>query len=71
MYQNKIREDRDQYVVNINKMKFEAYGDLVEQPFLKLNENSINNQDIFFSIWVFFHEHSRFTGQQGKGRVSI
>ena len=20
----------------------------------------------FFSIWVFFHEHSRFTGQQGK-----
>ena len=21
----------------------------------------------FFSIWVFFHKHSRFTGQQGKG----
>ena len=21
----------------------------------------------FFSIWVFFHEHSRFTRQQGKG----
>ena len=21
----------------------------------------------FFSIWVFFHEHSRFTEQQGKG----
>ena len=21
----------------------------------------------FFSIWVFFHIHSRFTGQQGKG----
>ena len=21
----------------------------------------------FFSVWVFFHEHSRFTGQQGKG----
>ena len=21
----------------------------------------------FFSIWIFFHEHSRFTGQQGKG----
>ena len=20
-----------------------------------------------FSIWVFFHEHSRFAGQQGKG----
>ena len=23
---------------------------------------------VFFSIWVFFHEHSRFTGQQGKGK---
>ena len=21
----------------------------------------------FFSIWVFFHEHSRITGLQGKG----
>ena len=21
----------------------------------------------FFSVWVFFHEHSRFIGQQGKG----
>ena len=21
---------------------------------------------IFFSIWVFFHEYSLFTGQQGK-----
>ena len=23
--------------------------------------------DYFFSIWIFFHKHSRFTGQQGKG----
>ena len=23
----------------------------------------------FFSIWVFFHEHSRFAGQQGKGEA--
>ena len=23
----------------------------------------------FFSIWVFFHAHSRFTGQQGKGEA--
>ena len=22
---------------------------------------------IFCSVWVFFHAHSRFTGQQGKG----
>ena len=27
--------------------------------------------DLFFvfSIWVLFHEHSRFAGQQGKGEV--
>ena len=25
------------------------------------------NKTFFFSIWVFFHEHSRFAGQQGKG----
>ena len=24
-------------------------------------------QNKIFSIWVFFHAHSRFTGQQGKG----
>ena len=23
----------------------------------------------FFSMWVFFHKHSRFTGQQGKGEA--
>ena len=23
----------------------------------------------FFSLWVFLHEHSRFTGQQGKGEA--
>ena len=22
----------------------------------------------FFSIWIFFHEHSRITGPQGKGK---
>ena len=24
---------------------------------------------VFFSVWVFFHEHSRFTGQQRKGKA--
>ena len=24
---------------------------------------------VFFSFWVFFHEHSRFTGLQGKGKA--
>ena len=27
----------------------------------------INVRYISFSIWVFFHEHSRITGLQGKG----
>ena len=24
---------------------------------------------VFFSVWVFFHDHSRITGLQGKGEV--
>ena len=29
--------------------------------------NGIANVKSFFSIWVFFHNHSRITGLQGKG----
>ena len=29
----------------------------------------ITYQIDFFSIWVFFHNHSRFTGQQGKAET--
>ena len=32
-------------VVNRKKIKFEPYGDLVDQYFSQFNENSINNQD--------------------------
>ena len=32
-------------------------------------EINIHIKYIFFSIWVFFHEHWRFTGQQGKGET--
>ena len=28
--------------------------------------NLFRSDHLFFSIWVFFHEHSRFTGQQGQ-----
>ena len=38
---------------------------------MKYNEKKINplsaNLTIYFSIWVFFHNHSRITGLQGKG----
>ena len=30
--------------VNINKMKFESYGELVDQAFSQFNENLISNQ---------------------------
>ena len=29
----------------------------------------VGKRSHFFSIWVFFHEHSQFTGQQGKGEA--
>ena len=33
------------------------------------NYFKVSNQ-IFLSSWIFFHEHSRFTGKQGKGEAS-
>ena len=34
---------------------------------LEAREKIDIEDNLFFFIWVFFHEHSRFTGQQGKG----
>ena len=45
LYQNKMQQQGVQYVVNRNKIKFEPYGDLVDQAFSQFNEISINNQD--------------------------
>ena len=45
LYQNKLQEQGVQDVVNRNKIKFEPYGDLVDQAFSQFNENSINNKD--------------------------
>ena len=45
MHQKKLEKEGVQDVVNINIMKFESYGDLVDQGFLQFNENLINNQD--------------------------
>ena len=36
MYQNKLQEQGVQDVVNINKIKFEPYGDLVKQAFFSI-----------------------------------
>ena len=45
LYQYKIQEQEVQDVVTGNKIKFEPYGDLVDQAFSQFNENSIINQD--------------------------
>ena len=29
--------------------------------------DTVDHQILFFPVWVFFHEHSRLMGQQGKG----
>ena len=45
MYQNKLQEQGAQDVVNIDKIKFESHGDLVDRAYLRFNETLINNQD--------------------------
>ena len=45
LYQNKLLEQGVQVIVNINKIKFEPYGDLVDEVYSRLNETLTNNQD--------------------------
>ena len=46
LYQNKLQEQETQDVLNICKVKFKPYGDLVDQTFSQFGLNySINNQD--------------------------
>ena len=35
----------------------------------KATAMNLKASNVFFSVWVFFHEHSRFTGKQGKGKA--
>ena len=48
-----------------------AIQEIDMKPFIKQNKIKPQEQNLkytfFFSIWFFFHEHSRFRGQQGKG----
>ena len=44
-YQNKMQEQGAQDIVNINKTKFEPYGDLVDQGYSNCNAALINNQN--------------------------
>ena len=45
MFQNRLQEEQFQDVIKINKIKFEPYGDLVDQALVIFNENLISNQD--------------------------
>ena len=45
MHQNKLGQQGVQAVANMNKIKLEPYGDLVDQAFSQFNKNSITNQD--------------------------
>ena len=45
LYQNKLQEQGFLDVVNMNKIKFELYGDLVDQVYSKSNETLISNQN--------------------------
>ena len=45
LYQHKLQEQGVQDVGNINKIKFEPYGDLVDEEYSRLNEILINIQD--------------------------
>ena len=44
-YQNKLREQGVKAVVNMSKINFEPYGDLVDQASSQFNQNWITNQD--------------------------
>ena len=69
-------------VVVVEKLNFKAFR---IKLFVSFSYNFMNSRknsgaliflrksvgEYFFSFWVFFHGHLRFTGQQGKGRVSV
>ena len=45
LYQNKLQEQGVQDIINMKKMKFDPYGDLVDQAFYQFSENSVNKHD--------------------------
>ena len=45
MYQNELQDQGVHNVLNINKIKFEPYGNLFDEVYYRLNETLINTQD--------------------------
>ena len=50
LHKNKLRQQGDQAVANMKKIKFEPYGDLIDQAFSQFTENSIINQEPFSQV---------------------
>ena len=54
-------------------LKILSNTQIIWMIFIKIFKNTIQIKKekiliaFFFSIWVFFHDHSQFTGLQGKG----
>ena len=47
LYQNKLLEPGVQTVVNSNKIKFEPFGNLVDDSYSRYDTNMLDNQDPF------------------------
>ena len=45
LYQNKLRKQEVQALINMNKIKLQPNGDLVDQVFCQFSEKSFTNQD--------------------------
>ena len=58
MYQSKLQEEPVQDVININKMKFEPYGDLVDQAFVQFNENLITIKTHIVKLKMMKHQRA-------------
>ena len=50
LYQNTLQEPGVQDIANINKIKCETCGDLVDEVYSRLSETLINNQDSYSQI---------------------
>ena len=44
LYQSKLQDQGEQDIINMKKMKFDPYSDLVDQALYQFSGNSVNTQ---------------------------
>ena len=66
LFKNSLQEQGVQAVVNMNKIKFEPYGDLVDQAFSQFNKTSIANQDSHIQIENDETQGAEFPNENGS-----